>query len=221
MYKKTTNFLIFWFLYLWNVLMEQLHMWLCIKNNIDACFKMCFLAWDWMFLFVYVCVIVSRDSRNYYCTSMTSYVSGLSTEMTAKRKPQLAFWVSIQFWIGVADKHPVMSLGILTTSKYQPVIMEGKKTKHTHTHKIEQDYLHDQYSVNNFIHVYLYLSFGIRQLSDISLTLCDSTVLVRHINKLKLKQREQNRLKMTTFIHNERWFIQRRLVNKTATISLN
>lgn len=82
--------------------------------------------------------------------------------------------------------------------------MEGKKTKHTHTHKIEQDYLHDQYSVNNFIHVYLYLSFGIRQLSDISLTLCDSTVLVRHINKLKLKQREQNRLKMTTFIHNER-----------------
>lgn len=132
MYKKT-HFLIFWLLYLWNVLMEELHMWLCIKNNKDVCFKMWFLVWDWMFLFLYVCVIVSLESSNYYCTSMTLYCKWVKHWNDSKKKPQLAFWVSIQCWIGVADKHPVMSLGILTTSKYQPVIMEGKRKKHTHT----------------------------------------------------------------------------------------
>lgn len=134
MYKKTTHFLIFWFLYLWNVLMEQLHMWLCIKNNKDACFKMCFLAWDWMFLFVYVCVIVSRDSRNYYCTSMTSYVSGLSTEMTAKRNLNLPFG-----WVYSSESELQINILLWVLGYSQPVNTnpsswkEKKQNTHTHT----------------------------------------------------------------------------------------
>lgn len=133
-------------------------------------------------------------------------VSGLSTEMTAKRNLNLP-----SGWVYSAESELQINILLWVLGYSQPVNTNPsswkEKKKHTHTHKIEQDYLHDQYPVNNFIHIYLYLSFGIRQLSDISPTMYDSTVLVRHINKLKLKQREQNRLKMTTFIHNECWFV--------------